>query len=52
VFLSALPKEDNENKAKEIGVLYYFSKPFDMEALINYIKDRLGVEDNRSVSTA
>jgi DNA-binding response OmpR family regulator len=44
IFLSALPKEDMEEKALKAGALYYFSKPFDMEALMNFIKDRLGVE--------
>jgi DNA-binding response OmpR family regulator len=52
VFLSALPKEDHENKAKEVGVLHYFAKPFNMETLINYIKDRLDVENSQSVSPA
>lgn len=52
IFLSALPKEDNENKAKQVGVLHYFAKPFDMETLINCIKERLGVEDSQPVSSA
>jgi DNA-binding response OmpR family regulator len=43
-FLSAMPKEDMEEKALQMGALHYFSKPFDMEVLINYIKDSLGVE--------
>jgi len=52
VFLSALPKEDHENRAKEVGVLHYFAKPFNMETLINYVKGRLAVEDSQTVSPA
>ena len=44
VFLSALPKEDMEQKALEAGALHYFSKPFDMGVLMDYIKNHLGVE--------
>jgi DNA-binding response OmpR family regulator len=38
IFLSALPKEDMEEKALAAGALHYFSKPFDMDVLINFIK--------------
>jgi DNA-binding response OmpR family regulator len=44
VILSALPKEDMEGKALAAGANHYFSKPFDLEALIGYIKDTLGIE--------
>jgi len=52
VFLSALPKEDHETKARQAGVLHYFAKPFHMETLIAYIKERLGVENSQPLSTA
>ena len=43
IFLSAMPKEDMEGKALEAGALCYFSKPFDMDVLMGYIKERLGI---------
>lgn len=44
IFLSALPKEDMEEKALAAGGLEYFSKPFDMDVLVSRIKGYLGVE--------
>ncbi|MDY6793845.1 MAG: response regulator [Actinomycetota bacterium] len=45
VFLSAMPKEDMEEKALKAGALRYFPKPFDLDVFMNYIKERLGVSD-------
>jgi len=45
IFLSALPKEDMEEKAFAAGAMKYFSKPFDMSVLVGCIKDSLGVEN-------
>jgi DNA-binding response OmpR family regulator len=44
VILSALPKEDMAEKAIKAGAIDYFSKPFDLEALISFIKKTLGVD--------
>ncbi len=44
VILSALPKEDMEEKAKQAGAIHYFAKPFDLEALIGFVKSNLGVD--------
>jgi DNA-binding response OmpR family regulator len=44
VILSALPKEDMEDKALKAGAIFYFSKPFDLDALIGFIKSSLGVD--------
>ena len=44
IFLSAMPKEDMEEKALSAGALCYFSKPFDMGVLMDYVKNHLGVE--------
>jgi DNA-binding response OmpR family regulator len=48
VIVSAMPKEDIEEKTKQAGAVRYFSKPFDLQVLINYIKDSLYVEDART----
>ncbi len=44
IFLSALPKEDMEEKALAAGALQYFSKPFDMQVLVDTIKEHLGFD--------
>ena len=49
IFLSALTKEDMEDKALAAGALRYFSKPFDMDVLVTCIKDNLRVEQQASV---
>jgi two-component system alkaline phosphatase synthesis response regulator PhoP len=46
IFLSALPKEDMEEKALSVGALQYFSKPFDMTVLMDCIKENLRVKDS------
>jgi DNA-binding response OmpR family regulator len=43
LFLSAMPKEDMEQKALEAGVLHYFAKPFNPDVLMDYIKHVLGI---------
>ena len=43
LFLSAIPKEDIEEKALQAGVNHCFSKPFDPMALMDYINDLLGI---------
>jgi len=48
VFISALPKEDLDQKAAEAGVSHYFSKPFDMNALLYYINSGLYLEEARA----
>jgi len=52
IFLSALPKEDMEEKALKAGALRYFAKPFDMGVLMNYIKNHLGVDRERSAASS
>jgi DNA-binding response OmpR family regulator len=44
VILSALPKEDMEEKTMQAGAINYFSKPFDLEALIGFVKNNLSVD--------
>jgi two-component system response regulator VicR len=48
VFISALPKEDLELRATRAGVAHYFSKPFDINAIIYYIKNELYVKESRA----
>ncbi len=45
VFISALPKEDLELRASRAGVAHYFSKPFDINAIVYYIKNELYVKE-------
>jgi two-component system alkaline phosphatase synthesis response regulator PhoP len=44
VFISALPREELDSMAAETGVSHYFSKPFDIDAIIHYIRSELYVE--------
>jgi CheY-like chemotaxis protein len=48
VFISALPKEDLELRATRAGVAHYFSKPFDINAIVYYIKNELYVKEYRA----
>jgi DNA-binding response OmpR family regulator len=48
VFISALPKEDLELRATRAGVAHYFSKPFDINAIIYYIKNELYAKEFRA----
>jgi DNA-binding response OmpR family regulator len=48
VFISALPKEDLELRATRAGVAHYFSKPFDINAIVYYIKNELYVKESRA----
>ena len=48
VFISALPKEDLETRAMEAGVSHYFSKPFDIDAIIYYVRNELCLEEIRA----
>ena len=41
IILSALDKEDDRKKALESGADAYFLKPFDLEGLLNKIRDLL-----------
>lgn len=45
--ISALPKEDLEMRAVKAGVEHYFSKPFDINEVISYIKSELRVDEPR-----
>jgi len=46
MFLSALPMEEIKEKAAKVGVIHYFTKPFDLESLVNYVKRILKVDEN------
>jgi DNA-binding response OmpR family regulator len=48
VFISALPKEDLEARAAEAGVCHYFPKPFDIDAIIYYLKSELYLDETRA----
>ncbi len=52
IILSALPKEDIEEKALQAGVTHCFAKPFDNAALLEYIKNLIGAGKERSVVNA
>ena len=52
IILSALPKEDIEEKALLAGVTHCFAKPFDNGALLGYIRDLIGAGEERSVVNA
>lgn len=42
MFLSALPIDEVKEKAAQAGVIYYYTKPFDLDSLLQYIKRILG----------
>ncbi|RJP27702.1 MAG: DNA-binding response regulator [Actinobacteria bacterium] len=50
LFLSALPKEDIEEKALQAGVSQCFAKPFDPMALIGCINGLLGIRKEQVVA--
>jgi len=52
IILSALPKEDIEDKALRAGVTRCFAKPFDNAELLKYIKGLIGAGKERSVVNA
>lgn len=49
MFLSALPREEVKEKAAQAGVIHYYTKPFDLESLLNYIKGILGIKQETPV---
>lgn len=52
MFLSALPMEEIKEKAAKVGVIHYFTKPFDLESLVNYVKRILKVDENAPILRA
>lgn len=52
IILSALPKEDIEDKALRAGVTQCFAKPFDNGALLEFIKNLIGAGEERTVVNA
>ncbi len=52
IVLSALPKEDIEDRALRAGVTHCFAKPFDNGELLRYIRDLIGAGEERSVVNA
>ncbi len=49
VFVSALPKKDMEERAKAVGAIHYFAKPFNVHLLTDYIKSSLRMEEARTL---
>ncbi|NPV60239.1 MAG: response regulator [Actinobacteria bacterium] len=52
IILSALPKEDIEERALRAGVVHCIAKPFDNGALLEYVRDLIGAGEKRSVVNA
>ncbi len=50
--ISALPKEDLAMKAIRAGVDHYFSKPFDINDIVHYVKDELYVHEPHAHAVA
>lgn len=51
IMLSGIPKDELGEKALEAGVQNYFTKPFDMEELMNHIKGLLVERKERQVAS-
>jgi DNA-binding response OmpR family regulator len=47
-FISALPREELKARAAEAGVYSFFSKPFDLDAIVYCLKNELCPDETRT----
>ncbi len=50
-FISALPQDELESRTAEAGVCRCFPKPFDIDAILHFLRSELRLDDTRARMT-